>query len=146
MRILRPGDSLDDLSRNSIFLAGPTPRSDCVESWRTSAIEVMKYLDFGGDVLAPEPFVGSFDVQVAWEFEALENCQLICFWVPRNLEHLPGFTTNVEFGRYAASGRVLYGRPFDAPKTRYLDWMYSKLAGGRPFDQLPKMLKHAIEQ
>lgn len=136
MRVLRPGDSLAEMDRDSIFLAGPTPRSDTVASWRPSAISHLKQCHFTGDVLAPEPFVGSFDEQVAWEYQGLENCRLICFWLPRDLISLPGFTTNIEFGRYVDSGRCLYGRPNGAPKTKYLDWLYSKLSGKKPFPNL----------
>ena len=144
MRVLRPGDSLAEMNRDSIFLAGPTPRAEDVASWRPSAISILKQRDFAGDVLAPEPFLGSYDDQVAWEFQGLENCRLICFWLPRDLVSLPGFTTNIEFGRYVGSGRCLYGRPDGAPKTRYPDWLYEKLSGNAPFRDLSEMLDQAV--
>ena len=146
MRVFRPCDLLGDLSQRSIFLAGPTPRSETVPSWRPAAVKLLEEWGFGGDVLAPEPFVGIFDDQVSWEFHALENCGRICFWVPRDMEHLPGFTTNVEFGRYVASERILYGRPSGAPKTRYLDWMYTRLTDRQPYEHLDEMLKEAISE
>ena len=146
MRVFRPGDSLESLESTSVFLAGPTPRSESFASWRPAAIQLLEALDFTGDILAPEPFVGSFDVQVEWEYRGLESCKVICFWVPRDLQDLPGFTTNVEFGRYVNSGRVLYGRPNGAPKTRYLDWLYSKTTGKEPFECLPEMLRQVAMQ
>ena len=141
MRVLRPGDSLESLNGKSVFLAGPTPRSANIASWRPDAIQMLEALGFAGDILAPEPFTGTFNVQVDWEYRGLEGCNVICFWVPRNLHHLPGFTTNVEFGRYVNSERILYGRPNGAPKTRYLDWLYLKTTGKAPFVSLPQMLQ-----
>lgn len=66
------------------------------------------------------------------------------FWMPRHLETLPGFTSNVEFGRYVGSGRVVYGRPEGAPHTRYLDWLYQKLTGNEPGRTLEGTLKTAV--
>jgi hypothetical protein len=34
---------------------------------------------------------------------------------------MPAMTTNVEFGMYAASGKVVLGRPPEAQKMKYLD-------------------------
>lgn len=39
---------------NSIFLAGPTPRSEHTPSWRPDALSVLKSLNFGGTVFVPE--------------------------------------------------------------------------------------------
>jgi hypothetical protein len=82
--------------------------------------------------------------QVEWEYECLELSDLIVFWVPRDLKKLPGFTTNVEFGRYIASGKVLYGRPYEAPKTRYLDRLYKKFTNKEPIDNLVDLLKGVL--
>ena len=67
------------------------------------------------------------------------------FWVPRDPTTLPGFTTNVEFGRYVGSGRCVYGRPDRAPHTRYLDWLYAKVVGEQPENTLLATLKAAVE-
>jgi hypothetical protein len=82
--------------------------------------------------------------QVEWEFAGLEGSTVVAFWVPRDLETLPGFTTNVEFGRYVGSGRCTYGRPDHAPKTRYLDWLYEKLNGRRPHGTLRETMEAAL--
>lgn len=58
--------------------------------------------------------------KVEWEWHALSLADQILFWVPRELGRLPGFTTNVEFGAWAASGKVAFGAPPHAPKNRYL--------------------------
>lgn len=117
--------------RHSIFLAGPTPRSLSVESWRPKALEILKQLDYQGQVFVPEPskVQENFDYikQVEWENFGTENCKKVVFWIPRYLPDMPAFTTNVEFGRYVSSGRCLYGRPDDSEKNRYLDWLYNKL-------------------
>jgi hypothetical protein len=120
----------------SIFLAGPTPRSSDVPSWRPDALDLLSGLGFTGTVLVPERrnWSAKFDYldQVEWEFVGLERCSVIAFWVPRRLPDLSGFTSNVEFGRYVGSGRCVYGRPDGAPHTRYLDWCFAKLTGRRP--------------
>lgn len=118
--------------QKSIFLAGPSPRKAKpgqrpTPSWRPHACVLLEKLKFDGLVFAPEPDDFMFvdedfdrDVQVSWEWEALNQATVVVFWVPRNLETLPGFTTNVEFGNLVASGKVLLGCPPGAPKTEYL--------------------------
>ena len=144
MRVLTPSEELPDLNNPSIFLAGPTPREEHVSSWRPEAIDILKRAGFEGDVLAPEPFEGGFDAQVAWEFHCLENCSAVCFWAPRDLKDMPAFTTNVEFGRYSGSGKALYGRPHRAPKTRYLDWLYTTVTSRAPIDSLEELMREAV--
>jgi len=133
----------------SLFLAGPTPRRAGVPSWRPEALAVLDRLGFAGTVLVPErrDWSAQFDYQdqVEWEFAGLEAATALAFWVPRDLKDLPGFTTNVEFGRYVGSGRCFYGRPDGAPHTRYLDWLYHKLTGRRPANTLEGTLKAAAE-
>jgi len=129
----------------SIFLAGPTPRSAEVESWRPHALELLETkLNFDGTVLVPEhrhwDRKYDFLTQVEWEWEGLENCDCILFWVPRELKTMPAFTTNVEFGSYVRSGRALYGRPDNSPKNDYLDWLYTKVTGNKPHNNLFKLL------
>jgi hypothetical protein len=137
------------LEGKSIFLAGPTPRSRAVRSWRPEALSILESLNFAHTVLVPERKHRSlkFDYmkQVEWEYAGLEGCSLIVFWVPRDIETLPGFTTNVEFGRYVDSGRILYGRPNNAKKIKYLDWLYKKLAKREPEKKLEKLLTTTVE-
>jgi hypothetical protein len=132
----------------SIFLAGPTPRTDQVASWRIQALEILQEVGFSGAVLIPErhDWDSSFDYidQVDWEFACLEAATVIVFWIPRDLVWLPGFTTNVEFGRYIGSGKCVYGRPDSAPKNRYLDWLYQKLTGEVPCTSIEDTLNAAV--
>lgn len=126
-----------DLTRHSIFLAGPTPRSKDVRSWRPEALDILRALKYDGQVIIPEhkgfesrfsaeEFENLYLNQCEWEDFGLEHAVKIVFWVPRDLDIFPAFTTNVEFGRYVNSGRVIYGRPPNAPKNKYLDWLYAK--------------------
>lgn len=144
MRIFRPAQSLEELAPESIFLAGPTPREPEVRSWRPEAVDILERLGFTGDVLIPEPFCDDFERQVAWEKEGLDSAAAIVFWVPRDLDTLPGFTTNVEFGRYVDSGRSAYGRPEGAPKTKYLDWIYRDATGREPDESMKRTLATAV--
>jgi hypothetical protein len=85
-------------------------------------LDLLRGLGFAGTVLVPErrdwPAKFNYLDQVEWEYAGLEGCTVIAFWVPRDLQSLPGFTTNVEFGRYVGSGRCVYSRPDGAPHTR----------------------------
>lgn len=133
----------------SLFLAGPTPRSEQVSSWRPEAVQLLKSAGFTGTVLIPEHRnrLSGFDylTQVEWEYAGLEQAGALLFWVPRDLQHLPGFTTNVEFGRYVGSGRLIYGRPEGRPHTGYLDWLYEKLSGRTPHSTLAETVAAAVE-
>jgi hypothetical protein len=106
----------------TLFLAGPTPRSPEVPSWRTRALELLA--DFDGHVFVPEDaggeVRGEYHDQIAWELAALARADCILFWVPRRLDTMPAFTTNVEFGLFSGSGRAVFGAPPAAEKVRYL--------------------------
>lgn len=138
---------------SSIFLAGPTPRDKDVKSWRPEAVAILERLGFNGVVAIPEAengvFKGDYDGQVEWEHEALEMASVIVFWVPRDLKTMPAMITNVEFGRYVSpycTKSVVYGRPPEAPKNRYLDWHYRKWTGQEPCFTLEDTLKTAVNK
>jgi len=112
---------------DSIFLAGPTPRSDDVTSWRPEALNILEDKQFEGHVFVPEAegggWHGVYEEQVHWEWDALSRAACVLFWVPRDLDTLPGFTTNVEFGFMSAlvPERLVLGSPEQkTPKMRYL--------------------------
>jgi hypothetical protein len=139
--------ALDPLTK-SIFLAGPTPRSPEVASWRPEALKTLAWLDFKGEVFVPEssdlkPHEAGYDNQVWWELEALEKATVVVFWVPRDLETMPAFTTNVEFGMLVKSGKVLLGAPEGAPKMNYLKMVAAKY-NVKFFDDLDDLLKEAV--
>jgi len=108
----------------SIFLAGPTPRSSEVKSWRPEALRLLEGNGYDGVVFVPEPRDGnwalSYDQQVDWEDAALNQADCILFWVPRDLKTMPAFTTNHEHGEWFKSGKVVLGAPVNAPKMPYL--------------------------
>ena len=151
-RVVRPGDEVDDKQMPCIFLVGPTPRSPSVPSWRPEALEILISLGFKGTVFVPEVFEmvsQTYIDQIDWEDAALTLCSqrgCVAAWVPRELETMPAFTTNVEFGLYLNCGRFVYGRPDGAPKTAYLDRMYEKRVGGTPHSSLRSLLEHAIKR
>jgi hypothetical protein len=133
----------------SMFLAGPTPRDLSTPSWRPEALKILTELKYTGTVFMPERKVPKehidYDAQVEWEDEGLHASKYIVFWIPRDLETLPAFTTNVEFGRFVEDNRTLYGRPPTAPKNRYLDWLYKKYNGRPIYNTLMDLLQKAVK-
>src|SRR3972149_2016321 len=119
----------------SLFPAGPPPRSKNVKSWRPEAIRLLEERGYDGVVFVPESRDGKcpddrgvFEEQVKWEHAALERSDCVLFWVPRDLKTLPGFTTNVEFGMWANSGKAVLGAPKNAEKISYLRMVADKFA------------------
>jgi len=109
-----------DYGITSVFLAGPTYRLKDKASWRDIALTIFEEFDFEGEIYVPEPFAKNYDQQVYWEAHHLEKASVILFWIPRDLKDLPGFTTNIEFGEWMKSGKVVLGYPQGAAKMRYL--------------------------
>ena len=134
--------------KKSIFLAGPTPRRENIFSWRTKACQLLEQMGFDGVVYVPEystwkPKEDYVD-QAMWERASLINATVILFWIPRKLSDMAAFTTNVEFGYWLHSGKVIYGRPNDASKIKYLDWLYKVDYGKNPYSDLESLLKASI--
>ncbi|MFJ3283285.1 nucleoside 2-deoxyribosyltransferase domain-containing protein [Streptomyces halstedii] len=138
----------------SVFLAGPTPRlGGDAESWRPDAItELARQWDGRGTltILTPESRGGiraaHYDDQVGWETKARASAEAILFWIPRCLETMPGFTTNVEFGLDASTGKAILGCPPDCPnpeRNRYL--IYVARQHGVPVcETLPETVAAAL--
>ena len=142
------------LFRPSIFLAGPTMRNSCFkDSWRKEACDILDDLGFKGIVYIPENNEEkeytedqAFD-QIRWEWSCLDEAGVIAFWVPRDLKCLPGFTTNVEFGRYIEKKpkAVVLGYPPEAPKMRYLAELYKEKTSRIPCSSLKETLEESLK-
>jgi hypothetical protein len=111
---------------SAIFLAGPTPRKHTtLPSWRPNAIQILAEMGYEGVVFVPEDETGewqhSYDDQVDWEEMCLNLADVIVFWVPRNIEQMPAFTTNDEWGYWKSKdpAKLVLGTPEDAPKVKY---------------------------
>lgn len=114
----------------SIFLAGPTPRDKDTTSWRPEALKLLEGLGYEGHVFVPEPrdgkVFGDYIDQIEWETLALNQADVIVFWVPRNMKSMPALTTNIEWGLWADTGKCILGTPPGAEHVRYLQWMAAK--------------------
>jgi 8-oxo-dGTP pyrophosphatase MutT (NUDIX family) len=107
----------------SIFLAGPSPRATTDNDWRPEALQILEDIGYDGVVFVPLPRTGdwnpSYDAQVVWEKEYLNMSDAVVFWVPRSKELL-ALTTNIEFGMFYDSGKVIFGFPEGAINMRYM--------------------------
>ena len=138
----------------SIMLCGPTPRSPEVKSWRPEALSLLEKFGFEGIVYVPEQSdwvprcgqeSGEYEHQIEWELAALTRADVILFWIPRQLDTMPAFTTNVEFGWWMNSGKIVLGSPDQAPKVSYLRWHAVRL--GIPLvSTLEETIKLALKQ
>jgi len=109
---------------NGIFLAGPCIREKhygLFSNWRDDAIRIFKEHGFEGDIFSPEPFCkNGYENQIMWEEFHLTQAKVVMFWIPRQLDINPAFTSNVEFGEWMKSGKVVLGYPSRAAKMGYL--------------------------
>ncbi len=119
---------------SAIFLAGPTPRANTgLPSWRPEALRYLEEGGYDGVVFVPEDEDGTwqhnYDAQIEWEELCLNLADIIIFWIPRELTHMPAFTTNDEWGFWKAKdpAKLILGTPKDAPKVRYQRYYAEKL-------------------
>ena len=136
-------------SGDKVFLAGPTPRELDVKTWRPQMVKKLREAGYEGHILMPEkenPEDGyDYDTQVVWEEKALNAADLIVFWVPRKLDNMPGFTTNIEFGEWMKSGKILLAHPKNAEKMRYMVHKAEKY--NIPYyNTMEDVAKHVVKQ
>jgi len=135
------------LVTKTLFLAGPTPREQGVPGWRAEALQILKELGFNGTVFVPEPRDGkwlqNYEIQIEWEEEGLNRADVIVFWVPREIPTMTGLTTNIEWGEWKGSGKVLWGAPEAATQVRYPEY-YAKKLGVPTHKNLREMLTKAV--
>ena len=136
--------SLSELQQSNIptiFLAGPTYRTRNKDSWRADAIRLFEILGFNGVLFVPEPAAGKDwsdqDTQIVWEHKHLCQSSWIMFWIPRDMDLLPGMTTNIEWGMYWDSGKANLGFPHGAPHMSYMHWCAEEI--GVP-------IRHTLEE
>lgn len=125
IRLVQAREPLPEPGAPSVFLAGPTAEvGGPVPSWRPDAVELLGRLWRGPEpltVLTPENPVRAnrYEDQFRWENAARAAAAVVLFWIPRDMAHLPGMTTNVEFGHDVAAGRtVVLGCPPHCPAAR----------------------------
>lgn len=53
----------------------------------------------------------NYNDQIEWEWKGLTSASCIAFWIPRELKDMPGFTTNIEWGKWYESRKVVLGYP-----------------------------------
>lgn len=152
LKLIYAQEHLNTLIPKSIFLAGPTPRDKDTTSWRIEAINILENLDFKGNILIPElrdTFSENFEYsnQIEWEESALKKATVILFWIPRELVHLPGFTTNIEWGYWIATNpnKIILGSPVNTPKMDYINYYANKLMIPN-MNNLEETIKKAMEK
>ena len=106
----------------------------------------MERLNFDGTVIVPEPENGewpsNYDDVVEWEDTYLEKADKVVFWVCRDYANgIKGMTTNIEFGLYYKTGKIIYGRPNTADDIRNLDKRYRQQYKSEPYSNLEALLK-----
>jgi hypothetical protein len=132
-RLIYTGQALKESgnpkSNFSVFLAGPTPRSASVKSWRPDMISILRSRGFTGDIIIPEykdeyesdkPKSFVYDKRISWEVHWLKKSTAILFWIPRKMSTMPALTTNIEFGEFMKSEKVILGYPPDAEHVSYM--------------------------
>lgn len=147
MQVVYAREEIPESINKSIFLAGPTPRAEDATPWRQEALAILEELKYDGVVYIPEPrdgvWVKDYDAQVEWEELCLNQADCIVFWVPRKIENMPAFTTNIEWGRWESSGKIVLGYPKYADKMSYMDYYANKL-GIKISSSLEDTLKAAL--
>lgn len=132
----------------SIFLAGPTPRTQNVQSWRQEALNLLKANGYDGIVIVPEPedsnFKREYTKQIDWETEGLNRADCILFWIPRNMKDMPALTTNIEWGKYQRSEKIVMGFPMDSEHNSYIKYECDSL-GIQVNSTLEETAKYAID-
>jgi len=150
LEIVYANEPAPEMYGKCVFLVGPTPRDPDTPSWRPNMISALSRNGYNGVIFTPEPRDGKwqhdYDTQVEWEKTHLTLADIIIAWVDRRLWKMPAFTTNVEFGTWIDSGKIVYGRPNDSEKVRYLDWLYKDRGYGEPHTTMQMLAEDVIKR
>lgn len=146
MKLVFSDDQLPTEVTKSIFLAGPSPRyyigsKIATDTWRHLAVDLLAEAGYDGHVFIPLPKFAFYPGiatdqvidylrQIEWEKSAMNRADVLFFYVDRKQDN-QGLTTNIEFGKYVDSGRMVYCRPRDAVKVRYMDELV--IGADKPF-------------
>ena len=151
MTVVYALDPLPETIVESLFLAGPTPRSSDVPSWRKEALQILEGAGYQGVVFVPEARAENpwdeknWTPQVEWERKCLDIADQIVFWVPRDMATMPALTTNVELGRYVPHDKLVFGAPTEAVHVKYLQKMVRDELGGLRNYTLESTLFEALD-
>jgi len=132
----------------SLFLAGPSTLVKGI-TWRNEALKILQDLEYDGVVYVPEfrnvTTIYDADKQFHWERKGLFNSTSLIFWIPRKIPEILAMNTNVEFGYWVKSSKVLYGRPDESDNNEGLDMLYRYERNLEPHNKLEDLLKEAIK-
>lgn len=149
MKIIYAQQELN-IEGKSVFLAGPTPRSEHVQGWREDVVSFFGEREFEGTVMLPEMENGwgtdfEYAEQIEWELEAMERADIILFHIPRKIDGMPGFTTNVEFGYWLAKdkNKIRLSIPKRAEKCDYIRYIALK-DKVHVYENWPDMVKDIV--
>lgn len=145
--VVEARDEMPEKVVRSVFLAGPISREEETQDWREGIILELMEAGFEGVVYNPvaDDYEGKYDEQVAWEQQMLNAADCILFWVPRDMETMPALTTNVEFGTFYKSGKVVLAYPEKAPSMDYLATLYEQEYQEKPCHTLKEAAKRVVE-
>lgn len=134
VQVVYAGEEPSEVYVASVFLAGPAPRVAEVPSWRPQALkEIVGQWRQPGTlvVFVPEARDGvrgsDYTGQLDWERVSRDRADEILYWVPREMDTLPGLSTNTEFGEDMDSGRAVLGCPDHAVHVRLLQTLADQL-------------------
>lgn len=125
--------------KNTIFLAGGTSRTDVSSSWRKEALMLLEKNKFDGNVIVPEPRNGFLSKeifnkkeQISWEREMMARANVIIFWFDRCMDkhsanYLPCLTSNIEFGEWFKSEKVVLGISNESDNMDYIKEIWTEL-------------------
>ena len=146
MQIICYNDKLIKKS-NSIFLAGPTLKNS--QSWRLEAIKILERLNFDGIVYVPE-FKNPNDKKIcfdeySWDKLGIMMSSVVVLWMPDFSLDMLKFVSLHEMKNWFNTGKVVYGRPENSKKTRYLDMIYELNYHETPSKTLEELLIKGIK-
>lgn len=148
--------ALPDSLTHSIFLAGPSPRPGMTaHHWRHDAVKILQQLCGDRELWVfipmsqiafetgefPEDF--NYVNQIEWEQRWLNAADVIGLWAARD-HTAKALTTNIEYGQFADSSRMVAGAPEKALSVRYIE--ATERNNNRPFFRdLTEMLTYALD-